>query len=107
MQFKPVASCSHRRTMRVIRNVVLALALVVPVAASAAELNCSGASNVEEFRYQWHLRGGLGWVAGFIFPRSGYGDLKTVYPNAEKQTTTSELMITSGDSTSGFYNYQS
>jgi hypothetical protein len=93
--------------MGVIRNAVLALALIVPVAASAAELNCSGPANVEEFRYQWHLRGGLGWVAGFVFPRSGYGDLKTVYPNAEKQTTTSELMITSGDGTSGFYNYQS
>jgi len=32
--------------MTVIRNVVLALALAIPVAASAAELNCSGPANV-------------------------------------------------------------
>lgn len=94
--------------MRVIGNVVLVLALAIPVAASAAELNCSGPSNVEEFHYSWHLRGALGWVAGFVFPRSGSGDLKTVYPNAEKQTISSELMITGGDpGASGFYNYQS
>ena len=93
--------------MKVIRNVILALALVVPVAASAAELNCSGPSNVEEFHYTWRLRGGLGWVAGFIFPRSGSGFLKTTYPNAEKSTISSELMITGNNGTSGFYNYQS
>src|SRR5438045_4681815 len=96
-----------RRTMKVIRHAVLALALLVPVAASAAELNCSGPSNVEEFRYAWHLRGGLGWVAGFFFPRSGFGDLKTTYPSAEKQTISSELMVTGGNGTNGFYNYQS
>jgi hypothetical protein len=93
--------------MRAIRNALLAFALVLPVAASAAELNCSGPANVEEFHYAWHLRGGLGWVVGFIFPRSGYGDLKTTYPNAEKSTTSSELMITAGDGSNGFYNYQS
>ncbi|HEX7190658.1 MAG TPA: DUF3108 domain-containing protein, partial [Thermoanaerobaculia bacterium] len=96
-----------RSTMRVVRNVIFALALTVPVAASAAELNCSGPSNVEEFHYSWHLRGGLGWVAGFIFPRSGSGFLKTVYPNAEKATISSELMITGNNGTYGFYNYQS
>ena len=95
------------RTMRVIRNVVLAVALVVPVATSAAELNCNGPANVEEFHYSWHLRGGLGWLAGFVFPRSGSGFLKTTYPNAEKATISSELMITGNNGTNGFYNYQS
>jgi len=93
--------------MKVIRPAVLALALLVPVAVSAAELNCSGPSNVEEYRYAWHLRGGLGWLAGFFFPRSGFGDLKTTYPSAEKQTISSELMVTGGNGTNGFYNYQS
>ena len=51
-------------------------------APRAAELNCSGPANVEEFHYAWHLRGGLGWVAGLVFPAPAYGDLKTIYPNA-------------------------
>src|ERR1051326_8322596 len=93
--------------MRVIRNVVLALALALPVVVSAAELNCSGPSNVEEFHYSWHLRGGLGWIAGFIFPRSGSGFLKTVYPNAEKSTISSELMVTGNNGTTSFYTYRS
>lgn len=92
--------------MRVIRNVILAVALVVPVAASAAELNCSGPANVEEYHYTWHLRGGLGWIAGFVFPRSGSGFLKTTYPSSEKSTISSELMVTGNNGTSGFYNYQ-
>jgi hypothetical protein len=90
-----------------VRSVVLALAFLIPVTASSAQMNCSGPANVEEFRYAWHLRGGLGWVAGLFFPRSGYGDLKTTYPDAQKQTISSELMITAGDGSSGFYNYQS
>ncbi|HEV8436420.1 MAG TPA: DUF3108 domain-containing protein [Thermoanaerobaculia bacterium] len=93
--------------MKVIRNVLLVAALVVPVAASAAELNCSGPANVEEFHYKWHLRGGIGWIAGFLFPRSGSGFLKTTYPNSEKSTISSELMVTGNNGTSGFYNYQS
>jgi hypothetical protein len=91
--------------MRVIRNVILAAALVLPVAA--AELNCSGPANVEEYHYTWHLRGGLGWIAGFVFPRSGSGSLRTTYPNSEKSTISSELMVTGNNGTSGFYNYQS
>lgn len=97
--------------MTVIRNVVVALALAssvaAPLAGSAAELNCSGPANVEEYHYSWHLRGGLGWIAGFIFPRSGYGDLKTTYPDGNKHTISSELMVTGNNGTSGFYNYQS
>lgn len=93
--------------MRGIRHVFLTLALVLPVVASAAELNCSGPSNVEEFHYTWHLRGGLGWLAGFVFPRSGSGFLKNIYPSADKSTISSELMITGNNGTSGFYNYQS
>ncbi|HEY2829047.1 MAG TPA: DUF3108 domain-containing protein [Thermoanaerobaculia bacterium] len=94
--------------MKVIRNAIVALGLAFPLAVSAAELNCSGPANVEAFHYSWHLRGALGWIAGFVFPRSGYGDLKNVYPNAEKQTISSELMVTGGSGeNSGFYNYQS
>lgn len=90
-----------------VRSGILALAFLIPVTASSAQMNCSGPANVEEFRYAWHLRGGLGWVAGLFFPRSGYGNLKTTYPDAQKQTISSELMITAGDGSSGFYDYQS
>jgi hypothetical protein len=95
--------------MRFIGNVILALGLAFPVAASGAQLNCGGGpANVEEFHYAWHIRGGLGWIAGLLFPRSGYGDLKVVYPEGDKQTISSELMVTGGQGDrSGFYNYQS
>jgi hypothetical protein len=86
---------------------VIAALLLAPLAANAAELKCSGASNVEEFRYAWHLRGALGWIAGFVFPRSGYGDLKTTYPKAGEDTISSELVITPANGKSGFYMYQS
>ena len=91
-----------RRSDRVPVAIVLAL-LAGPVAA--AELNCHGPSNVEDFHYSWRMRGGLSWVAGLVFPTSGVGELKTVFPSADHRSIDSELLITSNDR-SGFYVYQ-
>ena len=74
---------------------------------SAAELNCHGPNNVEEFRYTWRMRGGLAFIAGLVFPTSGVGDLKTVFPKDSEHAITSELLITPNDQRSGFYVYQS
>ena len=94
-----------------IRPIVLSLALTLlsPV-AFAAELNCGGASNVEEFRYTWRLRSGLRWIAAVIIPTSGIGNLRTVYPkNGDGSAITSELLITPprGGQQSGFFAYES
>jgi hypothetical protein len=73
----------------------------------AAELNCHGPSNVEDFRYSWRMRGGLSWLAGLVFPTSGVGELKTVYPREGQHSINSELLISTPDRTSGFYVYES
>ncbi|MEA2570441.1 MAG: hypothetical protein QOI24_2442 [Acidobacteriota bacterium] len=86
---------------------VAALLVVVCGAGTAADLNCHGAANVEEFRYSWRLRGGLSWVAGFMFPTSGVGNLKTTFPNPGEHQIDSELLITPTDGRSGFYVYES
>lgn len=84
------------------------LMAVMAVGAYAAELNCHGASNVEEFHYTWRLRGGLSWVAGFVFPTNGIGQLKTTWPHAgATPLIDSSLLITPTDGRSGFYVYQS
>jgi hypothetical protein len=91
-----------------IRTLVLGLTLLAASgSAFAADLNCHGASNVEEFRYSWRLRGGLSWVAGFVFPTSGVGNLKTTYPKAGEHQIDSSLLITPTDGRSGFYVYES
>lgn len=92
--------------MKLIRNLVLSVALLAPVVANAAELKSSAPSNVEAFHYSWRLRGGLAWIAGLVFPRSGVGDLKTTFPAGERTTISSELLITSPND-NGFYLYQS
>lgn len=84
----------------------LAALLLLAVPAMAAELNCHGPSNVEDFRYSWRMRGGLSLVAGLIFPTSGVGQLKTQFPSGNDHTINSELLITSRDK-SGFYVYES
>jgi hypothetical protein len=91
-----------RRSDRVLVAIMLAL-LGGPL--GAAELNCHGPSNVEDFHYSWRMRGGLSWVAGLVFPTSGVGELKTVFPSADHKSIDSELLITSTDH-SGFYVYQ-
>ncbi len=92
----------------VIRNLIASLAIVLtsyPV--WAAELNCHGPSNVEDFQYSWRMRGGLAWIAGLVFPTSGVGELKTVFPTGDATSINSELLITSADRHSGFYVYES
>lgn len=91
---------------KLIRTISLAALLAVPFSANATDLSC-GTPNVEEFRYSWRLRGGLRWVAGLMFPTSGVGNLKTVYPTNGDEIS-SELMITTAKGPSaGFYHYES
>ncbi|HEV7919541.1 MAG TPA: DUF3108 domain-containing protein [Thermoanaerobaculia bacterium] len=95
--------------MRLTRTISLFLLLCAGLAAGAAELNCHGPANVEEFRYTWRLRGGLGWIAGLVFPRNGVGNLKTTYPHdGSGANIDSSLLITAPEGTSGgFYAYES
>jgi hypothetical protein len=93
--------------MKLFRLSVTALFAFCALSLTAAELNCQGPGNVEEFRYSWRLRGGLSWVAGLIFPTSGVGNLKTIYPNAGQSSINSELLITPKDGRSGFFVYES
>ncbi len=90
---------------------VVVLGLLVVLGSSpleATELNCSGSSNIEEFRYSWQLRGGLSWIAGLIFPTSGVGNLKTVFPKNGQHPINSELLITAPNGRSGgFFAYES
>jgi hypothetical protein len=93
--------------MAALRTFAIALALTGS-SASAAQLNCHGPSNVEDFRYTWRLRGGLSWIAGLMFPTSGVGQMKTTYPKpGDPSTINSELLITSADRRTGFYAYES
>lgn len=93
--------------MRVIRSVIPAAAIAfLSIPLSAAEMNCHGPSNVEDFHYSWRMRGGLSWIAGLVFPTSGTGELRTVYPTPEDKSIRSELLITSADQRSGFYVYE-
>jgi hypothetical protein len=95
--------------MRLVRNLLLGLAVVASSGvAQAADLNCvSGASNVEEFRYTWRLRGGIGWLAGLVFPNRGVGNLRTVFPKPGEHEISSQLTMTAADGKSGFYVYES
>jgi hypothetical protein len=94
--------------MKVIRTVLLSLALLPATLSAATQLDCSGSTpHTEEYHYTWRLRGGLGWIAGFVFPRTGFGDLKTSYPAAGQGDVNSELLITSAESKGGFYKYES
>ncbi len=87
---------------------LLSILLLAAVPASATELNCSGASNVESFRYSWRMRGGLSWIAGIVFPTSGVGELKTTFPSGAVHAINSELLITAPTGTKGgFYAYES
>lgn len=96
--------------MKTTRSLLLALgiALIGAQAAPAADLNCRGDANVEEFRYSWRLRGGIRFIAGLMFPTSGIGNLKTTYPVAGSESISSELLITAKNGPSGgFYAYES
>ena len=96
--------------MRKTRNIVLALALLLsPALVHAADVNCKpGASNVEEFRYSWRIRGALRLLAGLVIPTSGVGNYKTTYPHAPgEHSISSELLITPANGESGFFAYES
>src|SRR5688572_16939152 len=83
--------------MTLIRKIA-ASALVMLVSASAY------AGGVEEFRYSWRLRGGVGLIAGLMFPTKGVGNLKTTFG----ETIHSELLITAPNGKQGgFYAYES
>ncbi len=92
--------------MKIIRILTMGLLLVVPALAQGAELRAASPGLVEDFHYSWRLRGGLSWIAGLVFPRSGYGDLRTTFPKAGEHVISSDLLITS-PSEDGFYAYQS
>lgn len=96
--------------MKLVRHLLLGLALLSGASSAfAAELNCApGATNIEEFRYSWRLRGGIGWLAGLMFPNRGVGSLKTVFPKAGEHEISSQLMMTAQEGASGgFYVYES
>jgi len=95
--------------MQALRTAAAAMVILLAAAAApAADLNCHGPSNVEEFHYVWHLRGGMSWIAGLVFPTNGVGELKTSYPNTPADhDINSSLLITSAGGKSGFYVYES
>jgi hypothetical protein len=103
----PVIKSGHFRAhmMKIIRTLAMSMLLVVPALAHGAELKAATPGNIEEFHYSWRLRGGLAWVAGLVFPRNGYGNLKTTFPKAGEHAISSELLITSPNE-SGFYAYE-
>lgn len=92
-----------------VRAALVAVAIAsAGLSASSADLHCKSPANVEDFRYTWRLRGGLSWVAGFVFPTSGVGMMRTTYPTAGGDGTIGgELLITPASGASGgFYRYE-
>jgi hypothetical protein len=94
--------------MQALRRVLAGAAVfLAATAAGAADLNCHGPANVEEFHYTWRLRGGMSWIAGLVFPTTGVGELKTSYPNnPQDHDINSSLLITSVGGKNGFYVYE-
>ena len=96
--------------MNIIRRIgisALVLALTTVVSGSMyadVPLTCNNLGNVEEFQYSWRLRGGIRFLAGFMFPTSGVGNLRNTYSDKVH----SELLITAPNGRQGgFYEYQS
>jgi len=93
-----------------VRRLILlsAICYLLSSSAWAANTNCSGpATNIEQFRYSWRLRGGLSWIAGIMFPTTGVAAMKNVYPKTGETNISSELLITAADQKSGFFVYES
>jgi Protein of unknown function (DUF3108) len=83
------------------KRLVAALALTL-VSASAF------AGGTEELRYSWRVRGGLGLLAGLMFPTKGIGNLRTTVPADGNHMVQSELLITAPNGKQGgFYAYES
>jgi len=78
--------------------------LLTGTAAHAATSVCHGGATSEDFRYSWRMRGGLSWVAGFIFPTSGVGELKTSFTAGRID---SSLLMTAPGGQGAFYAYES
>ncbi|HKR64311.1 MAG TPA: DUF3108 domain-containing protein, partial [Thermoanaerobaculia bacterium] len=93
---------------KIIRTIALTFMVALAgVSAHAADLNCN-TSNVEQFRYSWRVRGGVRFLAGLLFPTSGVGNLRTVYPQGNGHSVRSELLITAPEGKQGgFYEYGS
>lgn len=86
----------------------LAVVLVALASASASAADFDRDANVEELHYSWRLRGGVRFLAGLLFPTSGVGNLRTVFPTAEDEAIHSELLITAPNGRAGgFYAYES
>ena len=81
--------------------------LLSSASAFAADINCKGASNVEEFRYSWRIRGAIRLIAGLMFPTSGIGNYKTTYPTGADRSVSSALLITPRQGEQGFFAYES
>ena len=93
---------------RVLCYLLSAICCLLTSTAFAANTNCSGAAtNIEQFRYSWRLRGGLSWIAGIMFPTTGVAAMKNVYPKTGETNISSELLITAADQKSGFFVYES
>lgn len=89
-------------------SILAVLALMVASASNATVSNCDAPGHTEELRYSWRLRGGIRFVAGFMFPTNGHGNLKTTYPTAGSTAIHSELLITAPTGKQGgFYAYES
>ena len=83
--------------MKIIRMISV-VALTMAVSASAL------ASDTEEFRYSWRLRGGVRFLAGLVFPTNGVANFQTKYG----ETIHSELLITAPNGKQGgYYAYES
>jgi hypothetical protein len=86
---------------------VLAL-MVASVSHATVSSNCTTPGNTEELRYSWRLRGGIRWIAGFMFPTNGVGNLTTTYGSGTGTSVHSELLITAPNGKQGgFYAYES
>ena len=95
--------------MRKMASLIAAVLVLAAAPAFASDLSCRGAAgNIEQFRYEWRLKGGLGWLAGFVIPNDGIATLRTEFPTAGTQFISSELLITAPEGKSGgHYLYES
>ena len=66
-------------------KLIAASAVLISMMSSAPVL----ASDVEQLRYRWSLKGGLAWIARIAFPSSGTGTLET----REGTSVTSRLTL--------------
>src|SRR5262245_18936906 len=86
---------------------VLLLLVLLSLPASATELNCNGAANIESFKYTWRMRGGLSWIAGILFPTSGVDELKNTFAEGPAHISSSLLITAPTGTKGGFYAYES